>query len=114
MTKLFPVSRTGSVICGTQWKMKIQGPLLKSFEDFQDGNSTSNQVQGPVSVGPHVTAVVAQASPDHIVLPAVHLFIVHLTNNGFNCLLLCLPFESRNQSFLSVIVSSVLLSMPGI
>lgn len=43
-------SRPGHVICGTQCKMKIQGPLFKKDEEFQKSNNSRavNQAQGPV------------------------------------------------------------------
>lgn len=37
---LCPHSSSGHVICGTQCKMKIQGPLFKKYEEFQNHNST--------------------------------------------------------------------------
>ena len=44
--------RTAYVICGVQWQMKTQGPLLTNYQEFQDGDSSAlSQTQGPLRMG---------------------------------------------------------------
>lgn len=51
------LARTGYVICGAPWKIKMQGSLWKNYEEFQDGNGRAfSQAQTLLRVGPWAIA----------------------------------------------------------
>lgn len=106
--ELFPASRTGRIICETHCKMKVRGPLFKSFEKFHDGGSAFNQSPGPSEHG------VLRACRAHVPTKPALTLACCLLPMVFNCLLQCLPLKSEDQSLLFVTVSSGLLSMPGL
>lgn len=94
-------------MCGTHWEMKIQGPLFKNLEEFQDGDSMLNQIQGPLRVRPDDYHGHTPTKPALTVSCCLLPLIL-------DCSLLFLPFKSGNQLFLFVIVYPVLLSILGI